>query len=338
MRLSSALLLAASLALSGCTTVGVNTKERATVDYGPPASLNVCILRAPGVTPQRVDELMAAVNTEFAPYHIAVVVPWQHPWTRAGFTHTTLFEDVAGRDLEPPCDRLVALVDRNMGDFLWGLFMPEVLGEVDEATHTRGYVVATAGSVNQVLEPPSAGAIHEFYHLLGCPHALALTACYHLIAKLKQHIDPAAGFVPGIAYDGTFLPSRAQTNSILQSALAYEQARHSSVAPDHAQVVAEAPGCDAAAATGATNKSQAGAANPALPQNGRAELCICIDAAGLLRQDPVLATSSGNPDMDGAAIKLARSASGQFRPAVRDGQPVSGCFRFVITFKAQKTH
>jgi hypothetical protein len=59
----------------------------------------------------------------------------------------------------PPCDRLVALVDRNAGDFLWGLVMPEILGEVDNATHTRGYIVATTGSVNQMIEPPSKAAV-----------------------------------------------------------------------------------------------------------------------------------------------------------------------------------
>jgi hypothetical protein len=135
------------------------------------------------------------VNIEFAPYGIQIVVPWQHAWTRAGFTHSSLFDDVARRDLEPPCDRLVALVDRNAGDFLWGLLMPEILGEVDEATRTRGYIVATTGSVNQLLEPPSQATVHEFYHLLGCPHALSLSRCYHLIAALKTHIDPAKGFV-----------------------------------------------------------------------------------------------------------------------------------------------
>jgi hypothetical protein len=111
------LLATVVLGISGCTTVGVNTRERATIDYGPPVTLSVCVLRSPGVTPQRVDELVAAVNTEFAPYGIQIIVPWQHDWTRAGFTHTSLFDDVARRDLEPPCDRLVALVDRNAGDF-----------------------------------------------------------------------------------------------------------------------------------------------------------------------------------------------------------------------------
>jgi hypothetical protein len=56
------------LGIGGCTTVGVNTRERTTIDYGPPVSLNVCVLRSPGVTTQRVDELATAVNTEFAPY------------------------------------------------------------------------------------------------------------------------------------------------------------------------------------------------------------------------------------------------------------------------------
>ena len=229
------------LGIGGCTTVGVNTRERTTIDYGPPVSLNVCVLRSPGVTTQRVDELVTAVNTEFAPYGIQITVPWERPWTRAGFTHSSLFDDVARRDLEPPCDRLVALVDRNAGDFLWGLLMPEILGEVDEATHTRGYIVATTGSVNQIFEPPSKGAVHEFYHLLGCPHAASWSKCYHLIAALKSHIDPAKGFVPGIGSDGGFLLTRVGANAVMRSSVAYEDARRQRRAPHGLGSAAEGP-------------------------------------------------------------------------------------------------
>jgi hypothetical protein len=179
----------------------------------------------PGVAPERVSELTAAVNREFAPYALTVSVPWMRPWTRAGFTVNSLIEDVARRDLEAPGDRLLALVDRNFGDFLWGLLMPEVLGAVEVTTHTHGYVVATSGSVNQVFEGPSASTVHEFYHLLGCAHSLSMSACYRIIAALKQHADPDADFLPDVAPDGSYLPTRDAVNGALRAAMAAADAK-----------------------------------------------------------------------------------------------------------------
>lgn len=212
----------ASLAiiLAGCTSVGVHTRERYVHDYGPPMQLRVCVLHTDKVTPQRIESLIAGVNQEFAPYGIEVVVPWSRPWERAGFTYERLFDDVARRDLEPPCDRLLGFVDRNAADALWGLLMPEVLGMVDDATHTRGYVVATQVSLNQLFTPPSKTTVHEFYHLLGCPHAGALDECYTRIAALKNARAAGSDFVPGIGGDGRFLLTRDVANRVLREALA----------------------------------------------------------------------------------------------------------------------
>ena len=46
--------------------------------------------------------------------------------------------------------------------------MPEVLGSVDDTIRTRGYVVATQASFNQLFTPPPKATVHDFYHLLGC--------------------------------------------------------------------------------------------------------------------------------------------------------------------------
>ena len=158
--------------------------------------LRVCVLQAAGVSDARVDRLLASVNREFAAYGIEVVVPWVRPWQRPGFGHEAMFDDVARRPLESPCDRLVAFADRNAGDFLWGLALPEVLGSVDDATHTRGFVVANRASINQVFMPPGKVAVHEFYHLLGCPHSGSLTRCYERIARLKK--AHSGDFFPGM--------------------------------------------------------------------------------------------------------------------------------------------
>lgn len=208
------------LALAACTGIGTPTRDRLTIDYGPPMQLRVCVLHTPDIAPQRIDALIDAVNEEFAAYGIQVVVPWIRPWQRAGFTHERLFEDVAQRELEAPCDRLVAFVDRNAGDALWGLLMPEVLGMVDEATHTRGYVVATRASLNQLFVAPTKATVHEFHHLLGCPHARSMDACYRRIAALKRAHDAQADFVPGVDEAGAFVITREDANRTLREAFA----------------------------------------------------------------------------------------------------------------------
>jgi hypothetical protein len=89
---------------------------------------------------------------------------------------------------------------------------------VDDDTHTRGFVVATRASLNQLLASPADTAVHEFYHLLGCPHAATLTACYERIVALKRQIAPGADFVPGVGRDGRFLSSRREeANRTLRS-------------------------------------------------------------------------------------------------------------------------
>jgi hypothetical protein len=219
-----------ALLATACTTVGMHTAERSRVDYGPPATLRVCLLVNEGLPPERGAELIAAVNTEFKPYGITVVVPWSRPWHRPGFDMEAIIEELITHELEPPCDRLLGLVGRNAGDFIWGLFLPEALGAVDANTHTHGYVVASVGSVNQVFAAPSDGMVHEFYHMLGCPHELSLTACYHLIAEIKSKIPEGRDLFPGRNAKGRYIFDRATVNAILKAeqALRAENKRHPS--------------------------------------------------------------------------------------------------------------
>ena len=184
--------------------------------------MRVCVLKTPGVTTQRVSQLVAAVNNEFAAYGIEIIVPWVRSWTRSGFTFRRLFDDVTRRQLEAPCDRLMAFVDRNAGDFFWGLAMPEVLGAVDDDTHTHGYVVATGASLNQVFTSPTATTVHEFYHLLGCPHAGSMSDCYGRIAALKRSFDPGADFFPGVGRGAQFLLTREAANVVMQGSIGME--------------------------------------------------------------------------------------------------------------------
>jgi hypothetical protein len=225
-RIRLGLVVTLATALSACTTVGLHTGTRSKIDFGGPMVLQVCVLRAPGVSEQRANELMTVVSKELTLYNIEVFVPWTRPWTRSGFTAYAMFDDLGRRDIEPPCDRLLALVDRNVADVLWGLAsLPEILGAVDEITHTHGMVVAVAVTEAQLDITPEEAAVHEFYHMLGCPHALTLTKCYELIAKLKRHAAPEMDFVPGISQTGELLYTREAVNEVLRKALVEDDAK-----------------------------------------------------------------------------------------------------------------
>jgi TonB family protein len=76
--------------------------------------------------------------------------------------------------------------------------------------------------------------------------------------------------------------------------------------------------------------SGGGPVTPAAP--GTAEVRACVDASGQLAQDPVMTRSSGDSAFDAAALRVARSASGSYRPpAGADGHPAPGCLRLAIS-------
>jgi len=70
------------------------------------------------------------------------------------------------------------------------------------------------------------------------------------------------------------------------------------------------------------------------PKEAKVELHICSDVAGKLVQDPTIIRSSGDPGLDEAAVAIAKSGSGYYRPAVTSGgKPVSGCVQLAIKFE-----
>ena len=70
------------------------------------------------------------------------------------------------------------------------------------------------------------------------------------------------------------------------------------------------------------------------PKEARVELHVCSDVAGKLVQDPTIIRSSGDPGLDEAAVAIAKSGSGNYRPAVTSGgKPVSGCAQLAIKFE-----
>ena len=70
------------------------------------------------------------------------------------------------------------------------------------------------------------------------------------------------------------------------------------------------------------------------PKEAKVELHVCSDVTGKLVQDPTIIRSSGDPGLDEAAVAIAKSGSGYYRPAITSGgKPVSGCAQLAIKFE-----
>ena len=87
----------------------------------------------------------------------------------------------------------------------------------------------------------------------------------------------------------------------------------------------------AAAAPGASaGASPSGPASNVAP----VELRVCADPSGRLVQEPTIIHSSGDPGVDEAAVRIAKSGSGNYRPAPSlNGKPTSGCAQLSIRFE-----
>ena len=202
--------------VTGCSTIGpAGFKPEATgVDMGPQVALRVCILKDESVSSERAAAIVAAIQKEFAQYGLIITVPDIRDWRRPAFRSQGILRDIAKRPLEPPFDRSLALVGRDMRDFVWGALLPEILGAVETLTHTKGYVVAEMGSLNQLLcfHSPAQAAVHEFYHMLGVEHSDKPRIIYEKIAALKRAAikNRASGrdFFPGISSAGKLYLSR----------------------------------------------------------------------------------------------------------------------------------
>ncbi len=203
--------------LGACTTIGVDVPfRRGRLDFGPAVELRVCMLAAPEISLERAESLRVAMDREMSAYGISVSVPWVRAWQRPAFFTTSMLPDLMARSLEPPCDRLVGLVGRHVGDTLWGVVFPEVLGAVEETTHTRGVIVAGYLSPNQLLSPPGRTAVHEFYHLLGCGHSLWKWGCYEQIQRTKSYRRSEGEFFPGLMQDKRPIHTRRKVDELLQ--------------------------------------------------------------------------------------------------------------------------
>ena len=174
--------------LCACTTMG---EHHATVrehfDFGPQDTLSICLYVDRGISEDSGRALVeSAWHDQAKLYAMDVKVVNVTQWSRPAFDMDGILADLRQKSLDAPCDRILALVGRNFGDFLWGLVGPEILGAVNSESLTHGYAVAKMASLGQVLNPPAEIVEHEIYHLLGCGAHSNMNSCYQRIADLKR--------------------------------------------------------------------------------------------------------------------------------------------------------
>ena len=210
--------------LQGCTSMAPVAPQDVRGEAGQPVALRVCIYKDHNVSMGRVHKIAAALRKEFAPYGLDIQVSEVVEWERASFRHNGILKDIAQRPMPQSADRILALVGRDARDFLWGILLPEVLGAVETRTYTRGFVVAQLGSLNQLLafQSPSAAAVHEFYHLLGCTHADDSRTIVAKIERLKglalQNRRSGRDFFPAVSSKGHIYFTRSDVDAQFPSA------------------------------------------------------------------------------------------------------------------------
>jgi len=208
------------LNLAGCASITSHRGDahNTGIDLGAPVDLQLCVYKDSQISDRQAADIIAAIQNEFSQYGVNVQVPVITPWQRPSFSHRGILNDIARRPLEPPCDRLMALVGRDVRDFFWGALLPEVLGAVETRTHTKGYVVAEMGSFNQLMSfrSPAGGAVHEFYHMFGYAHGDDRQTIVGKIAHLKRMAISnwlsGQDFFPGIGSEGTLYLSRREVD------------------------------------------------------------------------------------------------------------------------------
>jgi outer membrane biosynthesis protein TonB len=67
-------------------------------------------------------------------------------------------------------------------------------------------------------------------------------------------------------------------------------------------------------------------------QEGVADVHYCVDANGRLSSDPTLEDTSGDHDLDTAALALAKAGDGRYLPGSQAGKAVAGCADFKVRF------
>lgn len=210
---------ACAVLLSACTSMGHhNHAAREHVEFGPPETVDVCLYVDDGISEEAGRKLVEESWRDEAPlYGVDVNVVQVKRWSRPAFHMEGILAALRQERLEAPCDRILGLIGRNLGDVLWSVVGPEVLGAVNDETLTHGYTVARRASFNQLLMSPRDVTRHEIYHMLGCDVHFDMPHCYEQISRLKAYRRSTGGdFFP--AWDlvnKQLIPTREAVNARL---------------------------------------------------------------------------------------------------------------------------
>jgi len=74
-------------------------------------------------------------------------------------------------------------------------------------------------------------------------------------------------------------------------------------------------------------------ASARLGESGTAAVKVCTDPKGKLTEEPSIQETSGISRLDEGALKLAKAASGKYKAATEDGNPIASCFAFRVKFQ-----
>jgi hypothetical protein len=206
---------ALTVLLYGCASTDRPAPASESIHYGSRQTLHLCVLKSVSLSLRRAEAYLAQVRNDLVTYRLILDVTWIHPWEQPGDGSAAILADLSQRPLDAPCDRIVALVDRTGAAFVSGLLLPEVSGEADAATSTRGYIELAYTAPNPFFRRAEDAAVLRFHALLGCTSSMSSNACEHRIAELKAATDPESGFLPGITPDGAYLSTRADVNEAL---------------------------------------------------------------------------------------------------------------------------
>jgi hypothetical protein len=147
-----------AVVLSGCAA----HDHQLALTFAQRQPLRLCLWLDTGISDTEARGLVAGVS-------IPTVVVRSDPWIRPAFTWEGILDHLATQLLPPDCEKAVAFVNPHLGDALWGLFLPQVLGGANTRTG-RAFVVARRVSFDSLLRSPTSVLEHELLHLLGCHH------------------------------------------------------------------------------------------------------------------------------------------------------------------------
>ena len=180
------------LLLTGCTTIGFDTKVRESYSWEPQTNMTICVLVGPNV--DNAEKMSAHSQKEFSQYNINLDFEYQD-WTPP---RRQILKAVMQVPLKAPCDRLFAYLHRPIWQSLISL-VASIEGEVDNASGSRGYAYVSGLSASGLVAGPSKYIVaHEFYHLVGCGHGMSKNNCYAKIKEMK-HISTDE-FVPSWSF------------------------------------------------------------------------------------------------------------------------------------------